>query len=34
VVAAMRQVVADTATQIAAGVASLRQEPATVSRQP
>lgn len=34
VVAAMRQVVADTATQIAAGVASLRTEPATVSRQP
>ncbi len=34
VVAAMRQVVADTATQIAAGVASLRTEPATVSSKP
>ncbi len=34
VVAAMRQVVADTAAQIAAGVASLRPEGATVSRQP
>ncbi|ALD91256.1 hypothetical protein CR3_2045 [Cupriavidus gilardii CR3] len=34
VVAAMRQVVADTATQIAAGVESLRTEPATVGRRP
>ncbi|WP_370646784.1 membrane integrity-associated transporter subunit PqiC [Cupriavidus sp. UGS-1] len=34
VVAAMRQVVADTATQIAAGVASLQAEPATASRRP
>lgn len=34
VVAAMRQVVDDTAAQIAAAVASLRQEPTTVSRKP
>lgn len=34
VVAAMRQVVDDTAGQIAAAVASLRQEPTTVSRKP
>ncbi len=34
VVAAMRQVVDDTAAQIAAAVASLRQEPTTVGRKP